>query len=313
MKKTLRIIFIVLIILGNLYYFGINYAIDHVFPYSIIRPERITLAGYEKLHPGKATPSGYELKWDDFSITVEDSLKLNGWFIYSKTKPALGTIIMLHGIGSCRATQLKMAAGFAEEGFNTVLYDARAHGESGGMNCTYGFYEVNDLKNIIDSISARYPASAPFGIYGHSLGASIGVMALAADKRLTCGVFEAPFANMREIVRDYFAQKLYFRINSIPDGSLKTAEKIASFKADKINPAEAAKQIDKPVMIVHGIQDKNVSATYGKRIFDNLPSRNKIWYPIFKAEHNNLNDVGGKNLKLQIIKFYKNYLVSAGQ
>lgn len=255
-----------------------------------------------------STPAAYQMKWDEISITVEDTLKLKGWFIYSKAKPALGTIILLHGIGSCKESQLKIASVFSSEGFNTVVYDARAHGESGGTNCTFGYYEVKDVSSFIDSVSERYPGSAPYGIYGHSLGASVGIMSAAADKRIVCGVFEAPFADMKEIVRDYFAKEIYFRINSIADGSLKAAEKIAGFKSDKIKPAEMAKTIEKPVMIVHGIQDKNVSALYGKRIFDNLRSRNKIWYPVFRGEHNNLNEIGGKNLRLQIVKFYKSFM-----
>lgn len=308
MKKLLKILFIVLFILGNLFYFGINYAINNVFPYSIIRPARNSSVEFEKRHPGMSTPAAYQMKWDEISITVEDTLKLKGWFIYSKAKPALGTIILLHGIGSCKESQLKIASVFSSEGFNTVVYDARAHGESGGTNCTFGYYEVKDVSSFIDSVSERYPGSAPYGIYGHSLGASVGIMSAAADKRIVCGVFEAPFADMKEIVRDYFAKEIYFRINSIADGSLKAAEKIAGFKSDKIKPAEMAKTIEKPVMIVHGIQDKNVSALYGKRIFDNLRSRNKIWYPVFRGEHNNLNEIGGKNLRLQIVKFYKSFM-----
>ena len=308
MKKALKIIFVILIILGNLYYFGINYAIDNIFPYSIIRPSRTNIEEYEKRHPGKSSPSSYNLKWNDISITVEDTLILKGWYIFTNSKQALGTIFMLHGISSCRASQLQMASVLADEGFNVVLYDARAHGYSGGINCTYGYNEVKDLSRLIDSVAFRFPKSAPFAVFGHSLGASVGVQALAADKRLVCGVFEAPFANLKEIVRDYFAQKIYFRINSIPDASLKTAGRIAGFNTESIDPAISAKSIYKPVMIVHGVQDKKVSPSYGKRIFDNIPSRNKIWYPVFRGDHNNLNETGGKNLRLQIISFYKNYM-----
>jgi len=309
MKKKISILFIALIILGNVCYLGLNYATNNIFPYSIIKPSRITIADYERKYPGNISPDSYKLKWADCNITVEDTLKLKGWFIFSGKKKPKGTIFMLHGIGSCRSANLLMASYFAADGFNVALYDARAHGYSGGVYCTFGFNEVKDLSRYIDSVSIRYPGSAPYGVFGHSLGASVGLQAIAADKRLQCGVFESPFASLKEIVRDYFARKAYLHINSIPDAALKNAEKIAGFRADEINPGEIAKSIEAPVMIVHGIQDKHVSPIYGKRIYNNLASRNKAWYPVYLGEHNNLFQTGGKNLRIQIVKFFNNFLV----
>jgi len=39
----------------------------------------------------------------------------------------------------------------------TILVDSRAHGQSEGEYCTYGFYERDDISKIIDFIQTKQP------------------------------------------------------------------------------------------------------------------------------------------------------------
>ena len=305
MKKHYRLILGIIILIVILGYWGINYAIVNVLPYSAIRPSRCTKENLIKYNSGIISPKDLGLKWTDFNITVQDSIKLKGWFVYSNQKQSLGTIFLLHGIASCKATMLSTAELLANNGFNCVLYDSRANGESGGINCTFGYYEKGDLSSYIDSTITRFPNSVPYGVFGNSLGAAVAIQTMAIDKRIVCGIAESPFANLREVIHDYFARMFLFHINYIPDAALKYTEQIAHFKVDSVQPVLAAKDITQPVMIVHGLADKHISSIYGKEVFDNLKSKNKIWYPIEKGTHYNLTQVGGEELKNRIINFYK--------
>ena len=309
MKKHYRLIIGTIIIIIILVYFGINYAIVNILPYSAIRPTRCTKEDLEKYNDGIISPKDLGLKFNDFDITVDDTIKLKGWFVYSKHKSSLGTIFLLHGISSCKATLLKMAELLSNNGFNCVLYDSRANGESGGTNCTFGYYEKYDLSSYIDSTIVRYPNSSPYGVFGSSLGAAVAIQTMAIDKRIKCGIAESPFAKLREVIHDYFAEMFLLRINSIPDAALKYTEKIAHFKIDSVQPVLSAKRITQPTMIVHGLDDKHISPKYGKEIYNNLKSKVKIWYPIPKGNHFNLGQVGGEKLKQRIISFYKKYML----
>jgi uncharacterized protein len=306
-KRSYSIIAIVIFILVNVFYFGIGYLTEHVFPYQILRPARVTNLELNKYFKGRTTPSELGLKWEEFNITSQDSIKLKGWFIYANVKPANGTVFLLHSIGSCKASLLPVAKMITSIGFNCVLYDLRAHGESGGVNCTYGYYEKNDLSSFIDSVSARRPGSGPYSVFGQSLGGAIAIQAMAADKRIACVIAESPFTDLREITHSYFAHKYFLHINTISDKALQYSEQIAGFQIDSVSAILSARKIDRPVMIFHGIEDKKISASFGKRIFDNVPSRNKIWYPIFNAEHNNLSKAGGARLSNLIISFLKRF------
>jgi alpha/beta superfamily hydrolase len=47
---------------------------------------------------------------------------------------------------------LDESAGFRQLGYNTLLVDFRAHGNSGGNTCTVGYYESEDVKLAYDYI-----------------------------------------------------------------------------------------------------------------------------------------------------------------
>lgn len=294
--KTAFIISAALLLL----YFSFNYAIEHVLAYSPIRPMKCTADSF-------LTPSVANLKWDHFDITIEDSIKLKGWYIYSSADSAKGTIFLLHGIANCKAGMLCTAQFLSDEGYNCVLYDSRANGESGGQNCTFGFYEKYDLSAYLDSTITRYPGSGPYGILGHSMGGAVTVQALAHDKRLACGVVMSTFADLKEIIRDYFANS-FVRLNYIPDKALMYTESIAAFKTDSVRPVIAAREIKQPVLVIHGTKDKNISARYGRQVYDNLKSNNKEWYEIKNAQHNNIPATGGEEWKRKIILFFNNHL-----
>jgi len=308
LKKRWIIISVILLLILLIGYFVIEYTAQNILAYSPIRPARCTKETLLKYNNGVYTPDQLNLRYKDFNITVEDTIKLRGWFIFSDSVASKGTIFLLHGIASCKATMLNTAKLLASFGFNSVIYDSRANGESGGINCTFGYYEKNDLSAYIDSTQSRYPNSAPYGALGNSLGAAVVIQTMAKDKRIICGIAESPFANLRNIIRDYFSRMYYLRINWIPDKALKYSEKIANFKVDSVAPALSAFDIIHPVMIVHGLVDEHISYKYGKEVFKNLKSQNKKWYPIPDGSHDNLAQVGGSKLDSAILKYFSEYL-----
>ncbi len=309
MRRVIRILLVLTVILGGVAILGVNYAVDNILPYSPIRPHRVTRAEMARYTPRLLSPSDIPAKWEDFDITVEDSIRLKGWFIHSSSQPARGTIIILHGIASTRIAMLSDAEICVSNGFNCILYDSRANGESGGLNCTFGYFEKHDVSSYIDSALSTYPDSAPFGIIGDSFGAAVTLQAMANDKRLVCGVAESPFATLREVVHDYFRQMFIVPLNSIPDAALERSERIAHFTVDSVAPVLDARRILQPTMIVHGEADNKIAADCGRRVFDNLASPNKELYLIKDAGHNDLAAVGGSDYRQRIIQFFVRYLV----
>jgi uncharacterized protein len=311
MKKTLRFAIVTAVVLVVLSGVGINYAVDYILPYSPIRPHRCTQTEMANYTPDLLSPAAFTSNWENFDITVGDTIRLKGWYVLSTTSPALGTIIVLHGIGSCKIAMLSQARACTLNGYNCILYDSRAHGESGGINCTYGYYEKHDVSAYIDSALVRHPDSPPFGILGDSFGAAVTIQALAHDERLVCGVAESPFATLREVIHDYFQQMFYLPLNAIPDAALKHSEQIAHFAVDSVHPVDDARRILQPTMIIHGEADSKIAPEYGKRIYANLASPNTELYLIPRAGHDDIAAVGGIEYQKRLAAFFRRYLLTA--
>lgn len=288
--------------------FVVWYAVENVLPYSPIRPHRMSRDEIRIAMPGVTDPSSLGLMYDTLTVYTADSLLLQGWFIHAAMEPSRGTILLLHGIGTSRFSMLDHARQLASEGFNSVLYDSRANGESGGINCTFGYYEKHDVVRVIDEVMRRFPECGPIGIYGHSLGAAVSVQAMAIDPRIRCGVIESPFATLREVIHDFARAMFFIPIDGLSDAALRRSEQIAHFVVDSVVPEASARKIRVPVLVAHGTADERITIAYGRRVYDALASDTKVWRGIVGGAHNDLAAVGGEAYAREVLAFFKSHL-----
>lgn len=66
------------------------------------------------------------------------------------SKATSRTIILLHGIRGYKEHFSELAIRLNGKGYNTLALDLRAHGDSDGKYCTYGFYEKYDVQKAVD-------------------------------------------------------------------------------------------------------------------------------------------------------------------
>ncbi len=283
----------------------------HIAPYAIIKPLRYRVSEHPNSFPRGATPQSHGLISRSFAISVSDTIKLRGWLIEASSNPAKGTVVLLHGIGSCKEHMLDTGEWLSHQGFNVVTYDSRAHGESSGIYCTYGYYEARDLSVVLDTLTHRYPDLFPFAVYGNSFGGAVALRAMAIDSRLSCGIIESSFATLEEVAYDYMRRLTGIPFHWVSRLVLRRAGEIAGFQPEQVNPANAARHITQPVLLIHGTEDDHVSIRYGRRIYQQLSSRKKVWYPIPGGTHYNLWKVGGEGYPQQIIGFLNDCLSDA--
>lgn len=289
------------------------FLIDNSIPYAIIKPMRCSEAEARKYFSEGIYPGDFGLDFDTFyaeSIFKQDTLSLESWFVYARQPSELGTVMLIHGVSSCKYHLAGAAAFLADQGFNVVLTDLRAHGNSGGQYNTFGYYERHDLKAIVDHVQAAYPQAGPIGILGNSLGGAIALQALAEDERIVCGVIESTFAALDEIVEDYFKQQSRLGFAWLARRSLRKAAVIADFDPAQIRPEASADSIEQPVLMVHGEEDQNIDISYGRRIYEHLASPHKQWLPIAGADHDNLWQTGGEAYKKTLLSFFRKWLAT---
>jgi uncharacterized protein len=272
--------------------------IYHILPYSSIRPYRITRAEIIHRYP---VPPGLRLM--PFTTIVEDTITLKGYFVPGQPDSVHGTVILLHGIASVKESMFQIADTLARHGYNSIVFDLRAHGESGGIDCTFGYFEKYDVSAVIDEAKKRFGTIDPVAVYGNSLGAAVAIQAMARDPRIRCGIAESPFATLREVVYDYWKHMSGLPLHWIPDEALRESEKIAHFHVDEVAPEESARQIRCPVLIAHGTDDPKISIVYGERIYHHLGGSGNVWYPIAGGTHINLSVAGGEAYRRTLLTF----------
>lgn len=198
----------------------------------------------------------YELQ--PFSIESEFGYTLRG--VYRPGSDPRKTVVFVHGHTWSWHGQVKYFPLYIDRGYNIIAYNHRYHGDSGGPNCTAGFFEKQDLLNIARWARKQFPQTEIFGVMGESLGAATSLQYMPLDQGLSFAHVDCPYDDMMELC-DYQMQlrniprffripaslmcRIYLKLN-------------AGFDAKQVSPREAIMKTDTPLLIIHGDEDTYV-------------------------------------------------------
>lgn len=172
--------------------------------------------------------------------------------------PTRGTVIYLHGVSDNRSSVLGVRERFTMRGFEVIAYDSRAHGESSGEVCTYGFYEKDDLRRVIDAVG-----TGPIVLMGTSLGAAVALQAASGDARVSAVVAVETFSDLRTIAQE---RAPFFLTRSAVDRAFEMAESRGQFRVAAVSPVLAAGRIEAPVLLIHGALDSATPPNHSRRV-----------------------------------------------
>ena len=184
-------------------------------------------------------------------------VSLRGWRCRA-SQPRRGTIVYLHGVADNRGSAAGVIQRFTARGFDVIAYDSRAHGESDGALCTYGFFEKQDLRRVVDAIP-----EGPIVLIGTSLGAAVALQEAADDSRITTIVAAEVFSDLRTVATER-APRVFTR--GTIDRSFARAEEEGKFKVDEVSPEKAAARIRIPVLLIHGANDVDTPPAHSERV-----------------------------------------------
>src|SRR5262245_50330324 len=208
------------------------------------------------LHPVRRPPTTPPPSFESVQL-AGDGVTLRGWRLRAKGL-ARGVVVYMHGVADNRDSGIGIARHFSETGLDVMAYDSRAHGESDGTACTYGFYEKRDLIRVLDTVSTR-----PIVLMGVSLGAAVALQAAADDPRVAGVIGAETFSDLSTVIRERAA---FFLSQSTVTQALRRAERDAMFTIDDVSPAAAAARIRAPVLLIHGSSDQDTTADHSRRV-----------------------------------------------
>jgi pimeloyl-ACP methyl ester carboxylesterase len=201
------------------------------------------------------------------SLVTEDGVRLAAWYVPAGNGagPEAPTIVLAHGHTTNKSDLLGRAELLHPE-YNLVLFDFRAHGQSGGSESTIGLLEQTDLRTVIDWLEAEKGPGA-IGVLGVSMGGSAAVNEARADQRVTALVVESTHATLANALQARLDRQGYPL--SLPGawaillgGLVRTGQDMSA-----ADPLQAIEDYgDRPLLLVTGGRDD----TFGPNDTDDL-------------------------------------------
>lgn len=205
------------------------------------------------------------LPWQEVRIPSQGGKSLFAWFIpAAEGAPALA---ILHGWGGNAEMMLPLAAPLHAAGFSLLFFDARSHGRSDSDTYASLPRFAEDLEHAIHWLKNRPEVDARhIGVIGHSVGAGAALLVASRSRELAAAVSLAAFAHPAEMMRRWLNSK---GIPYHPFGAyiLFYVQQVIGYRFDQIAPCHTIRNINCPVLLVHGTADEMVPVTDAQRIF----------------------------------------------
>ena len=193
-------------------------------------------------------------------------------------------VIMIHGYLGKKEEMIHMASYYYKRGYNVLLPDLRSHGESEGKYIGMGYTDRLDILNWIKFITDK-DKDAKIILHGHSMGAATSLFTAGErPKNLVCVISDCAYTSVYDIFESQL-KMLYqlpgFPILDISSFIFRLFFKGYSFR--KANVVNFTKNIQAPVLFIHGTRDTLLSYKMCDILYDNCKSRKDKRF--FEAGH----------------------------
>ena len=200
-------------------------------------------------HPNENSYSGDKILVDikKVKISTSDNIELLGWY-HKKNLKDFKTLIYFHGNAGSLENRIHKLNHFEDMNINFLIIAWRGFSGNDGKPSEQGLYE--DGKSTINWLKKNGVSEKNIILYGESLGTGVATQ-LAQNKGFAGVILETPFTSMIDAAKIFYP---YIPVNLL----LK----------DKFENYKKIKNINSPILIMHGEKDQIVPFSMGKKIYE---------------------------------------------
>jgi uncharacterized protein len=203
-----------------------------------------------------------------------------------------------------------------ENHYTVLIPDARAHGSSGGALATYGLKESDDIHHWVDWIAAEEHPRCMFGL-GESMGAAQLLQSLPKERRFCAVVAESPFASFREVAYARFGREFHsgpwlgrtFFHPTVDIGFLYVRVRYG-FDMEDASPEQAVVSSRIPILLIHGLDDRNIPPYHSDQIQAHNPSDITAW-KVPGAAHTGAHEAAPQEFERRVLEWFSAHSTSA--
>ena len=233
-------------------------------------------------HPNENNYSEDKISVDieNVRIKTSDNIELLGWY-HEKNLKDFKTLIFFHGNAGSLENRIHKLNHFRDMNINFLIIAWRGFSGNNGNPSEQGLYE--DGKSAIDWLIKKGVSEKNLILYGESLGTGVAIH-LAQNKNFAGVILETPFTSMIDAAKKFYPY--------IP---------VKLLLKDKFENYKKIKNINSPILIMHGEVDQLVPFSMGKKIYE---IANEPKYSYFTKYDNHMMEYD-ENLVLALKSFLR--------
>jgi len=225
-----------------------------------------------------------DLPYKSLRVINKEGTTISFWWMPQKKKR--GTVLLVHGFMMNKGNMIARAKIYYELGYNTILMDLRARGESGGNKTTSGPEIRLDVLCVMDYYNQNLKKYGPLILAGYSHGGRAVVFAAEQSKYPVKAIIleSIPYSLTESFKRTYKIREIPAMNEGNIDKSFETISNI-------------------PVLLMIGDRDDAIVLEEARKVeqsFRNTKSR----LIVFKTAGHNLTTAAHKEQYIISIKSY---------
>lgn len=213
------------------------------------------------------TPEKFSLKYEDILIQTEDGEKLNGWFIHTKNKVPMATILHFHGNAENITTHFLYFAWLTNKGLDIIEFDYRGYGSSTGQPSRDGLFLDSKAALAWAKNNSR---TKDLFIIAQSLGGAVAIPAYVNDPidEVQAIIIDSSFASYRKITRQKLSNIWLTWPFQWP---------LSFLISDNLSPIDSIQNVHVPLLFVHSPMDPVVPFESGNALFIAASEPKELW------------------------------------
>lgn len=213
---------------------------------------------------------------EDVYITSRDGLKLHGRY-YHQADGAPLTIFM-HGYRSATLRDGNGAFIMSwRRGYNVLMVDQRAHGQSEGKVMSFGIKERYDCLDWVSYANERFGKEIPIVLMGISMGASTVMLAAELDlpENVKCVLADCGFSSPKEIIQTVI-HSMKLPVAYVYPLVRLSGKMFGGIDIEEVSCVDAVRNSKVPILFIHGDGDDFVPCYMSRHCYEACSTQKKL-------------------------------------